>query len=92
MKGSWKPTTVKFLKTVDFKLKDKSGKEYSLKSFKTKYVVLYFYPKDNTPGCTIEALEFNKTLDDLKKTGASVVGISGGDEKSKTKFACIFNA
>ncbi|MBN1792187.1 thioredoxin-dependent thiol peroxidase [Candidatus Woesearchaeota archaeon] len=70
----------------DFMLKDKDGKQYSLKDITTTYAVLYFYPKDNTPGCTIEALEFNKALSVLHKLGVSVVGVSGGNEKSKKSF------
>lgn len=70
----------------DFALKDYSGKEYSLESFSEDYLVVYFYPKDDTPGCTIEAREFNKALPKYEKLGARVVGISGGDERSKQKF------
>jgi peroxiredoxin Q/BCP len=73
-------------KAMDFELKDKDGKSWSLGGFRTKYTVLYFYPKDDTPGCTIEAISFTKGMDELKRLGATVVGISGGDEKSKKKF------
>jgi thioredoxin-dependent peroxiredoxin len=73
-------------KALDFKLKDKEGKTYSLKDFKEERIVLYFYPKDNTPGCTIEANEFNHDLPLYKKANAVVIGVSGGDEKTKTKF------
>ena len=51
-------------KAPDFSLKDKDGKVYSLKDIKSDYTVVYFYPKDNTPGCTIEAGMFNKDLED----------------------------
>ena len=73
-------------KAINFILKDKDGKEHFLSDMKTKYTVLYFYPKDDTPGCTLEAIEFTSKLPELKKLGASVVGISGGDEKTKKKF------
>jgi len=48
--------------------------------------VLYFYPKDDTPGCTIEAKEFSKTLKEFRARNASVIGVSGGDQRSKEKF------
>ena len=70
----------------DFKLKDKSGKPVSLNGLKSDFTVLYFYPKDDTPGCTIEAQEFNSSLKSFQKLGAEIIGISGGDEKSKAKF------
>ena len=71
-------------KAPDFKLKDKEGKAQSLG--KSKYKVVYFYPKDNTPGCTIEAKEFTSDLKEFEKLNIQVIGISGGDEKTKTKF------
>lgn len=70
----------------NFSLKDKDGNTHSLEDFKSEYLVVYFYPKDNTPGCTLEGKEYTKVLPELKKLNADVVGISGGDEKSKTKF------
>jgi len=70
----------------DFKLKDKSGKQYSLKDFKSKYLVIYFYPKDSTPGCTVEAKGFTNYLHQFKKWNSEIVGISGGDESTKKKF------
>ena len=73
-------------KAPDFGLKDMHGDVFDLEGLTSNYVVVYFYPKDNTPGCTIEANEFSSVLDDFKKLGVSVVGISGGDEKSKKKF------
>ena len=48
--------------------------------------MIYFYPKDNTPGCTIEAHQFNQHFTEFKKQKVQIIGISGGDEKSKTKF------
>lgn len=70
----------------EFSLKDKDGKNHSLKNIKSARIVIYFYPRDNTPGCTIEANEFNKDLNKFKKLNTTILGISGGDEKSKTKF------
>ena len=73
-------------KAPAFTLKDKDGKAYALKDIPGAFRILYFYPKDDTPGCTIEAKAFSKDLDKFKKLGATIVGISGGDEKTKTKF------
>ena len=70
----------------NFTLKDKNGDEHSLSDVKSRYVIIYFYPKDNTPGCTVEATSFSKNLADLEVLGATIIGISGGDEKTKTKF------
>jgi len=70
----------------DFELKDKDGKVHSLKKISAKYLVVYFYPKDDTPGCTIEAKEFNNDLKKFEKLNAKIIGISGGDETSKKKF------
>jgi thioredoxin-dependent peroxiredoxin len=73
-------------KAKEFTLKDKDGRSHALKEIKSEYTVLYFYPKDNTPGCTIEANNFNDKLAQFSKLGAKIIGISGGDEKSKTSF------
>lgn len=70
----------------DFELDGSDGAKHRLKEFSGKYLVLYFYPKDNTPGCTIEANEFNKKLEDIRKLGAEVVGVSKDDLKSHDKF------
>lgn len=74
------------MQTNFFSLQDKTGKTYSLKDFDSDFIVLYFYPKDNTPGCTIEAKEFSNNIEEFKKVNAQVIGISGGSEKTKTKF------
>jgi peroxiredoxin Q/BCP len=73
-------------KAADFNLGGSDGKRHTLSEFGGKYLVLYFYPKDNTPGCTIEAKEFNNHLDELKSLNAVVVGISKDDLKSHGKF------
>ncbi len=78
-------------KAPEFSLKDKDCKIHSLKDIKSKYTIIYFYPRDNTPGCTIEANEFNKYLKHFKKLNTTIIGISGGDEKSKTKFCDTHN-
>jgi peroxiredoxin Q/BCP len=74
-----------------FSLNDKEGTTHTLSSIDADYVVLYFYPKDDTPGCTLEAQMFEKHLDDFKKANAHIIGISGGDEKSKKKFCNKYN-
>ena len=71
-------------------LKDGNGNAVKLSDFKGKFVVLYFYPKDDTPGCTIEANEFQASMADFKKAGAVVIGISPDSEKSHCKFADKF--
>ena len=63
-----------------------SQKNYSLKDSLGKYVVLYFYPKDNTPGCTIETNDFNKLLSAFKKLGCEIYGISKDNLESHDKF------
>ena len=69
-----------------FKLNSTDGEIYSLKDSIGKYVVLYFYPKDDTPGCTIETNDFNKLLPKLKKLNCDVFGISKDNLKSHYKF------
>jgi len=73
-------------KAVDFKLNDDTGKEISLETYKGKKIVLYFYPKDNTPGCTIEAKGFKDVYDEILDTGAVVVGVSPDGLDSHCKF------
>ena len=63
-----------------------SKKNYSLKDSFGKYVVLYFYPKDNTPGCTIETKDFNKLLPNFKKLNCEVYGVSKDSLESHNKF------
>ena len=70
----------------DFSLRDKDSNIHSLSEINSDYVLVYFYPKDSTPGCTIEAQEFSKDIEYFDKLNVKVIGISGGDEKSKTKF------
>ncbi len=70
-----------------FALKDQSGTERTLASYHGQWVVLYFYPKDGTPGCTTEACEFRDNLFAFHDAGIVVLGISLDDEKSHQKFA-----
>ena len=70
-----------------FTLKDQSGTAHSLAEYAGQPVVLYFYPKDDTPGCTTESCEFRDLLPRFKKGRAVVLGVSILDEKSKARFA-----
>ena len=70
----------------DFTLQDRSENPVSLKDFKGKWVVLYFYPKDNTPGCTVEAIAFTKENPSFKKMDAEILGVSPDSCKSHQKF------
>ena len=69
-----------------FKLPSTNKKDYSLKDSIGKFVVIYFYPKDDTPGCTIETNDFNKLLSKFKKLDCEVYGISKDNLKSHDKF------
>lgn len=75
------------MKAPDFLLTDKDGNEYSLNDFSGKYLVIYFYPKDNTSGCTRQACAFRNAYVDITARGATVVGISRDSAASHTKFA-----
>ncbi len=73
-------------KAPAFSLKNTEGQTVKLSDFKGKKVVLYFYPKDDTPGCTKEACAFRDDYAQLKKRGVVVLGVSGDDQKSHQKF------
>ena len=73
-------------KAPNLSLSSTADELYSLKNSLGKYVVLYFYPKDDTPGCTIETNDFNKLLAKFKKLNCEVYGISKDDIKSHNKF------
>lgn len=73
-------------KAPDFTAKDQNGKTVSLNDFLDKTLILYFYPKDDTPGCTAEACSFRDNYESLLEKGYNVVGISTDDEKSHKKF------
>jgi peroxiredoxin Q/BCP len=70
-----------------FCLPDTEGARVCLDSFKGKWVVLYFYPRDNTPGCTLEAMQFNAALEKFADLGAQVIGVSTDSSESHQKFA-----
>ena len=70
----------------ELSLKNQDGSETTLKNFRGKWVVLYFYPKDNTPGCTIEAMDFTKYWKDFDKLNTVVLGVSPDSCQSHTKF------
>jgi thioredoxin-dependent peroxiredoxin len=74
-------------KAPTFHLHDQNGKQHSLEDFKGKYLVLYFYPKDDTPGCTKEACDFRDQIGSLRELGAEVVGVSADDTSSHEQFA-----
>ena len=74
------------MKALNFILPSTNKKNFTLKDTLGKYVVLYFYPKDDTPGCTIETNEFNKLLPKFKKLECEVYGISKDNLKSHDKF------
>ena len=73
-------------KAPNFKLNSTSGKIVELCKVKSKYIVLYFYPKDDTPGCTLETKDFNSLLSNFKKAKCEVFGISKDSLESHKKF------
>lgn len=75
----------------EFKAKNQDGKEISLTDFKGKKVILYFYPKDNTPGCTAEACNLRDNYSGLTSRGFEVIGVSPDSERSHSKFIGKFN-
>ena len=77
-------------KAPEFSLKDQEGQVVTLKSLKGKQVVLYFYPKDDTPGCTKEACGFRDSMGPIRKAGAVVLGVSLDGEESHRKFIAKF--
>ena len=74
------------MKAINFTLPSTNNNNYFLKDSLGKYVVLYFYPKDDTPGCTIETNDFNKLFSQFKKLECEIYGISKDDIKSHDKF------
>ena len=78
-------------KAPEFALKDQNGKTHKLSDYRGKTVVVYFYPKDDTPGCTKEACSIRDGWMELQKRGVIVFGISADDEKSHAAFAKKFN-
>jgi thioredoxin-dependent peroxiredoxin len=78
-------------KSPDFSTTDENGKEVALKDFRGKTVVLYFYPKADTPGCTKEACGFRDSYAAIKKTGVVLLGISADTASSQKKFQDKFS-
>lgn len=74
-------------KAPAFSLEDQDGKTHTLKDYRGRPLVLYFYPKDDTPGCTTEACAFRDAQPDFRKVNADVLGVSVLDTASKAKFA-----
>jgi peroxiredoxin Q/BCP len=75
------------MKAPSFTLPDQTGTDRSLSDYAGQWLIVYFYPKDDTPGCTTEACSFRDEYDYLKEKGLNVVGISKDDVKSHAKFA-----
>lgn len=84
-------TLIKGNKAPDFKGVDQNGSAISLEDFKGKKVVLYFYPKDNTPGCTAESCNLRDNYDMLLAKGFVVLGVSPDNEKSHQKFIANYS-
>lgn len=74
-------------KAPEFCLPDQDGREVCLKDFRGKWVVLYFYPKDNTSGCTREAIDFTEHIDEFHRLNCEVIGISKDSVRSHRNFA-----
>lgn len=75
----------------EFTLPDQNGKEHNLSEYRGQWVVIYFYPKDDTPGCTKEACSFRDNFEALKEKGIAVLGISKDTQTSHKKFADKFH-
>lgn len=78
-------------KAPEFTSIDQNGNSVSLSDYKGKKVILYFYPKDDTPGCTKEACNFNENLEDIKSKGLEIIGVSPDGEASHQKFINKFD-
>ena len=74
------------IKAPEFELKDSEGKNHKLADYAGQTIVIYFYPKDDTPGCTKEACSFRDSYQDFRDAGIEVIGISPDTEKSHLKF------
>lgn len=74
------------MKAPDFNLPDQDGKLHKQGDYKGRWLILYFYPKDDTPGCTTEACNFRDASEEYKKLGVSIIGISKDSIKSHKKF------
>src|SRR5947208_7844994 len=85
------PLTDPGKKAPAFTLKDQNGKAHRLSDYAGRPLVLYFYPKDDTPGCTKEACAFRDNLPRFKTSKAAILGVSGQDEASKARFAAKYD-
>jgi thioredoxin-dependent peroxiredoxin len=79
------------IKAANFSLPDQTGNYKTLRDFSKKWLVLYFYPKDDTPGCTLEACNFRDSLAALQKLGVAIVGVSKDSVASHQKFAAKYH-
>lgn len=75
------------MKAKDFSLPDQNGKIHKLSDYKGKWIVLYFYPKDDTPGCTKEACGFRDSIEEYKRKGIVILGVSKDSVESHKKFS-----
>jgi len=78
-------------KAIDFTLKNKNGEDIKLSDYRGRKVILYFYPKDNTPGCSKEACGFNENLDAFASKNAVIIGVSKDTVASHLKFSSKYN-
>ena len=78
-------------KALEFCLPDSNSNQHCLKEFKGKWIVLYFYPKDNTSGCTKEAQDFTEMKSKFEKEGAVIIGVSPDSEQSHSKFIAKYD-
>jgi peroxiredoxin Q/BCP len=76
------------LEAPDFDLPDATGGRLGLKALRGRWVVVYFYPKDDTEGCTLEAKEFSERIESFAAAGAAVIGISPDSSRSHERFTC----
>jgi peroxiredoxin Q/BCP len=73
-------------KAPDFNIPDQNGRIHKIEDYKGKKIILYFYPKDLTPGCTVESCNLRDNYDSLQKDGFVVIGVSADDEKKHRRF------
>ena len=78
------------MKAKDFSSPDQSGKTRKLSDYKGKWIILYFYPRDDTPGCTKEACSFSDSIHEFEKKGVVIIGVSKDSVESHRKFADKF--
>jgi len=79
------------MKAPDFTLPDDQGNDVALSNFREKNVILYFYPKDNTKGCTLEAINFRDNYEEIKETDTVILGVSKDSMKSHVSFINKYN-